>query len=374
MRPFQARFTGRCITCGNAITKGELITWNRTKGSHGQAQHAACAASATQAECDSVTSKPAGEAKPAATDTATASLLETLAAGILPYIESQLSSAVDAEQVADIVSHMLTDMSKSITVTLPDKSTVDVGLVHSDFESILGIVSADVPLYMFSHMPGVGKSTIAAQVAQALGFPYYSDTLSPATPEWKIFGYGDANGNYIASNFYKAYTGGGVYFVDEFDNGSASLLATLNQSISNGHASFPVLGMVNRHANFRFLAAGNTPARGANPRFPDRRPQDGATLDRLAYWDLPIDEFLERSIYLTMHSDSKWLDWIQAVRQLANTKYIKLIVSPRAALNGARLLSTGRYAADSLADMLVFKGCDNATKQAILAEIHLPRL
>lgn len=369
--PFKQRFdrAPKCSKCNNPIEKGQYMSWNRT-GDRSK-YHIDCENPWNNPDDNGTPETPRmpyngnGNGNP---------LAEAIASSILPLIEHKISAKADTDELLEYIDAKLEGLvvPLRIEVKAPSGDITRLENTHKMLPKILATVSRDVPVYLFSHLPGTGKSTMGEQIAKALGLPYYTETFSPGTPEWKVFGYGDATGRYIESNFYRAYTQGGVYFVDEYDNGSAALIATLNQALANGHCSFPVVGMVDRHPDFRFIAAGNTPARGANPRFPDRRPQDGAAIDRLAFFEIPVDKDLELALASQYSSKaSVWVKWVQGVRSIALQNYPKLIASPRASLNGAKLIEAN-FTPVELADMLIFKGCDTSTKDAILASCPLP--
>ncbi len=82
-----------------------------------------------------------------------------------------------------------------------------------------------------------------------------------------------------------------MFLCDEIDAGNANVLATLNALLSQPIAAFPD-GMVERHENFAFLAAGNTTGAGADMKFVGRNQLDGATLDRFVFVFWEYDEEL----------------------------------------------------------------------------------
>ncbi|MDY6395998.1 MAG: hypothetical protein SPL29_06220, partial [Bacteroidales bacterium] len=90
------------------------------------------------------------------------------------------------------------------------------------------------------------------------------------------------------------------------------------------------------------------------------------TLDRFVIFNVHYDLDLEK--YLCKN------DWyhnvIQQMRNNAERYDIKIIISPRACIDGADLLDAGFKIKDVL-DMVVFKGCSNDVKSKILEGIEL---
>ena len=129
---------------------------------------------------------------------------------------------------------------------------------------------------------GCGKTEMCLQVAKDLGLDFY--TNSSVKDEFKLEGSQDINGNYIPSQFYQAFANGGLYLLDEVDGSNSDVLITINTALSQGCMSFPVVGLVKKHRNFRFAATANTICDGASIRYVGRNQLDGATKNRFGQW------------------------------------------------------------------------------------------
>lgn len=163
-------------------------------------------------------------------------------------------------------------------------------LKHEKFERILALVKAGIPVFM-SGEAGVGKNVIAEQVAEAMGLPFYMS--SKLNDEYGIRGYGDANGRYVETPFYKAFKEGGVFLLDEMDASSSQALVALNTALSSDYYDFPIVGNVKKHPNFRVLANGNTNGSGATEDYNGREALDKSTLDRFAFVEIGYDSKIE---------------------------------------------------------------------------------
>jgi hypothetical protein len=191
-------------------------------------------------------------------------------------------------------------------------------------------------------------------------------SLNPQTPDSRIVGFIDANGNYRKTLFYDIYKDGGVFVADEMDNSSPSLLTTFNSAIENGFMAFPC-GLVRRSPNFVFIGTGNTSGRGASPMFPERRPFDAATADRFTYIHWDYDTKLEKAVTLSHNPKaSLWFEWIQAVRKFTSANHPRVLVSPRASYKGATYLLSSQWSLEDIADATVFRGVDKDTRKTIL--------
>lgn len=140
------------------------------------------------------------------------------------------------------------------------------GAVHEMFDTILNLTNLKIPVYM-SGPAGSGKSTIAKNVATALGLDFYF--TNAVTQEYKLTGFIDAAGKYHETQFFKAFTQGGLFFLDEMDASIPEVLVILNAAIANGYFDFPI-GKFDSHPNFRVIAAGNTLGTGADSQYTGR--------------------------------------------------------------------------------------------------------
>jgi MoxR-like ATPase len=244
---------------------------------------------------------------------------------------------------------------------------------HPKLDELVRLLLQGENAYLYGP-PGSGKTTGAAQAAKALGLAYGYISLNPQTADSRLVGFLDAQGRFTEPLFYKLYTEGGVFCIDEMDNASGSMLTALNGALENGHAAFPN-GMAAKHEDFRLVGTGNTPGMGPMPGHPERRAWDSATPERFAFVYWPYDEALEQKLTLAANPGAKsWLQWVRKVRKYAKDRHIGLVVSPRASIKGAKLAKAGIYrTAEDLADAVLFKWrIDPGTREAILAACPLP--
>ncbi|AUG81043.1 hypothetical protein CFP65_6387 [Kitasatospora sp. MMS16-BH015] len=219
---------------------------------------------------------------------------------------------------------------------------------------------------------GTGKSMLAKHAAEALGQELQTLSLGPTTPMSKVFGYYDAHGNYHDTPFRRAFEHGGVMLLDELDNGHPGLLGELNQALALRVCAFAD-GMVAAHEDFRLVATANTYGHGADHRYVGRQALDAATLDRFTVLDVPIDEKLEHRLVLG-HAPShqqearQLLNEVRRLRRIVAEKGLPLVFSPRAGIDGARLLEAGA-SLDQVLRWRVTRGLSAAHRTALgLAE------
>lgn len=212
-------------------------------------------------------------------------------------------------------------------------------VVCSDFEEMLTYLSEGVPVYMWG-AAGCGKSHTARQLADALGLPFYESMQVMFAHDVK--GYGDAGGNYQSTPFFKAFTEGGVFFLDEVDASAPEALVVLNTAIANRRFDFPIVGNVTAHPNFRVIAAGNTAMTGADVEYVARSVQDAATENRFSFFEMHYDRRVELPV--CAHGDEVLMDFITDLRQAIRAANIIKCVSYRQTtlLANQALLKFGR--------------------------------
>jgi len=274
------------------------------------------------------------------TNTPGADLAQVIAQAVQAHIKLEPEAPpIDEESIRHICKQEIANSErfnvKHVEVKRVDGTAVDVGAQHKDFDTLLTMVCTGVPVYMVGPS-GSGKTHAAEAVAKALGLTYHCQSVSQQTTVSYLLGYMDANGNYITTEFRKAYENGGVFMLDEIDAGNSNVLLVLNSALANNSCAFAD-GMIKRHDDFRLIAAGNTFGRGADRQYVGRCQLDESSLKRFAslVWD--YDEDLERAI----SGDIDWTVYVQSTRRAAAELQLRVVISPRQSIQGALLLAAG---------------------------------
>jgi len=257
-----------------------------------------------------------------------------------------------------------------------DKNVVkNLDTVHFIFPQVLAYVQEGVHVYLHGEKGG-GKSTLAKQVADALGLNYGYISLNALSSASLLTGFMSASGQFVSTEFRRIYENGGVFCIDELDNAAANVLTAINGAIANEVAAFADCN-VPMHKDFILIGTGNTPLRGATPEYPERRKGDESVMDRLAFIEMPYDKALERKLALQRNENSgAWVDWVQNVRAFAakaDSGIRGLFATPRAVIFGAQLLNNPDIKIEAIADSSVFKGINPSMKDKILKEYPLPK-
>lgn len=171
---------------------------------------------------------------------------------------------------------------------------------------------------------GCGKTDMCIKAAEDLGLDFY--TNSSVKDEFKLEGSQDIHGNYIPSQFYLAFSKGGLYLLDEIDGSNPDVLIAINTALSQGCMSFPVVGLVKKHKNFRFAATANTVCDGASIKYAGRNTLDGATTNRFGIWiECKYDPKVEKAIC----KDDELRSFVQDYRKSCSKVGLDEIVSYR---------------------------------------------
>lgn len=263
----------------------------------------------------------------------------------------------------ELIEELKSIRPKFLRITLKDKEVLEVRkpneakFYHNKFAQVLKTINANIPVFLTGDA-GSGKTTLAEQCAESLNLPFYCISVCIQTSETTFLGYKNANGDYVRTLFREAYEHGGVFLIDEIDNGNPNVLSVLNSALANHVCAFPD-GMIFKHDNFRLIASGNTIGRGATREYVGRLEMDLATLDRFAIITIDYDIEIEKAI-----SQPNIVKLIQKIRQIVNDKGIRLVVSPRASINLMKLVNSDIDVKEAL-ELCVFKGCEQSIKEQI---------
>lgn len=194
-----------------------------------------------------------------------------------------------------------------------------------DFCRIVAKVSRGNNVYLHGRA-GSGKSHTAEQVAEALGLKFYGQTTIQFAHD--VRGYGDAGGNFVDTPFYKAFSGGGLYFQDEYDRSNAEAAIVLNTALANRYYDFPVVGRVEMHPEFRFMAAGNTLMKGADEEYITGQIIDASSRDRFGFF-FAVDYSHDVEMKIA-HGNAEIVAFVEDMRQAIDAANVRHVVSYRA--------------------------------------------
>lgn len=186
---------------------------------------------------------------------------------------------------------------------------------------------------------GGGKTTACRIAAERAGLAYSERSMGPATSQWDLLGFvSPTTGNYVPGILRGPFENGGVLALDEVDNSNPSVPTAWNSALANGHFTFPDNIEVAKHPEFVCVACANTYGRGADRLYVGRQQLDAATLDRFVVMEWDYDERAELDWAGADDIAREWVPFVQRVRARATALKMRVVISPRASIYGARML------------------------------------
>jgi cobaltochelatase CobS len=204
--------------------------------------------------------------------------------------------AIDESKVIELIKEHAKGYVKETRITINDQPRATLpGRQHFAFDELVFILNTETHLYLFGD-GGTGKSQLAKNLAKAMQLPFHSMSVCSQSTKSDFFGTVNLQGEVKRTPFREAFEHGGIFLLDEVDNGNPNTLNSLNSSLANDFCTFPD-AMIKRHENFKVVATANTFGTGADRKFVGRNQLDEAFLDRYIRYEIPYDEDLERELW-----------------------------------------------------------------------------
>ena len=246
-------------------------------------------------------------------------------------VEANVTAAIMAK-VQPILDRAPREVVHTIVVGGEKREDMKGEVFHPNFDAVCNRIARGMWVYLYGPT-GSGKNVMAEQIARALGLDFYyqAHTLD----RFELTGFIDASGKYQETEFYKAYTRGGLFMLDELDASDENALITLN-SACNGYFAFPC-GTVQAHPDFRVIAAGNTCGRGATEDYTARRVLDASSLGRF----IPRYHGYCREIDMAAaRGNEELVTFFNLLRKVKEETGVQMLLSPRQIKNVADLEDT----------------------------------
>lgn len=278
--------------------------------------------------------------------------------GIGSKLEEILMKTIAEQSVDSIVEMAKPMLEKHIIETFgvlpqihevktPEATHKVEGTVHECFDKVLNLVNADIPVFL-SGPAGTGKNVICKQIAEGLGLDFYF--TNAVTQEYQLKGFIDANGKYHETQFFKAFTQGGLFFLDEMDGSIPETLIILNAAIANRYFDFPT-GKFEASPNFRIIAAGNTVGTGADIEYTGRFQLDASSLDRFALINVDYSPAIEKAV---TNGNEELCSFARTFRKVTQKAGIRCLCTYRAMERITKLENT--FSLDEVLQMALTKG------------------
>jgi len=286
-------------------------------------------------------------------------LIQTIAAASVERIVEEAKPALN-----DFIIKTFGILPKVTKVESPKGMHEVKGVTHEAFGKVLNLVNLDIPVFL-SGAAGTGKNVICKQVAEGLGLDFYF--TNAVTQEYQLKGFIDANGTFHETQFFKAFTNGGLFFLDEMDGSIPETLIILNAAIANRYFDFPT-GKVEAHPDFRVIAAGNTVGTGADIEYTGRYQLDASSLDRFALIEINYSPAIEEAV---TNGNAELCKFARTFREITNSVGIRRLFSYRSMERIAKLEGTFELA--EVLKMALTKGLSKDDLNIIANEFEKKR-
>jgi cobaltochelatase CobS len=279
------------------------------------------------------------------------SVAEVAGAGAAVEIDEATVTAIVDERIRSITESMASETPPRRFVANPDGLAIETELPrHEVFPIVLDLASARVNI-LLSGPSQCGKTTLAEQVAHALGLPFYAASCSIGMSEASLKGRlmpTGAGPQYCEVPFMLAYRHGGVFLLDEIDAAPAEVLLVMNNALSGHHWFNDLLPegeqRIERHPDFVCIAAANTFGAGANRMYVARQQLDFSTLQRFGFGQVTMDYSERIEAAITPHKEL--LTECLAIRKMIdkankNTLAVRRGMTTRFIRDASRMLDFG---------------------------------
>jgi len=247
-----------------------------------------------------------------------------------------------------------------VEIVRKDMPDIDMGLQHAAFPMLVRMLSAGLNVWLVGPA-GTGKTVAAEFACEALGYEYFrAKSVGPTTAEYDLIGYNNAGGTFVHGAFYQAFKFGGVLLIDEIDSASGDALIAINGALANGFAFFGD-ERVEKHADFRCIAAANTVGQGRDSVYIGRAQLDGATLDRFDFLPWGYDSGIEAGLVAawkgvadnasSRETIDTWYSMVKQVRGITERLDIRIPISTRAIIDGCKFIALAGGTVDECAEM-----------------------
>ena len=295
------------------------------------------------------------------TNTALVNELLSSMMGIIANFDGDMIADAIMPKIQQRVEEEIGIIPKRVEIKIGDQAHTVTGTTHEVFKTVLNMVSCDIPVYL-TGKAGTGKNVICKQVAEALGLDFYF--TNAVTQEYKLTGFIDANGKYQETQFYKAFTKGGLFFLDEMDASVPETLVILNAAIANRYFDFPC-GKVDASPNFRVIAAGNTLGTGADINYTGRYCLDRASLDRFALIHVDYSPSIERAV---TNNNEPLVEFAEGFRKVCDDAGIECLCSYRSMERISKLEKLMELPV--VMEIALLKGLDVDSRTVILEKLR----
>lgn len=261
------------------------------------------------------------------------------------------------------------DSLRPIEVILPSGERNSIqGKPHPQLEQLITYMS--LCLNVFLRGPaGSGKTKGFYMACEALGLKNNRRmAINEQTDVTSFYGYMSPQLSgppvLVEGLPYQPHRYGGGMLYDEVDAGMPGSIMSINALTDDEPVTWPNAETTVKHEKYRAVATGNTFGLGADELYVGRNRLDAASLDRFVYIDWDYDWDLVSAI----SGNDSWTGVVKSYFEAASKLKMPVVIGPRAAINGARLIKAG-ISEEEAAYATIWAKIDRDSKDKILANV-----
>ncbi|MDR2822648.1 MAG: AAA family ATPase [Acholeplasmatales bacterium] len=295
---------------------------------------------------------------------ATENILNAFNKVLVNLKQPEADSIIDA--IKGLLNSKISGLVKKEEIREPLKPITDTELFHKNHDKLKTCIDANTKespiIPMIVGPAGTGKSTAVEQISREMGLHFYMANRIQNT--FELVGFVDAAGNYVTTQFYEAFTKGGLFLFDEVDASSPEALVTINAAIAQGYMAFPGNPRpIEMHSDFKVVCAGNTFGTGSTLQYTGRNKLDAATLDRFMIIEWDYDTELESKLI----KDDNLLNFCWILRSESAKVDPSVIISTRGIITLERVFNQNAISkAFSNEEILKQKFFETTKKESLL--------
>lgn len=221
------------------------------------------------------------------------------------------------------------------------------GTTHKALPKMIAGLKAGFNNFWIVGPAGSGKTTLASDLAKALGRRFASISCSGGMSESALTGRLIPNlttgkTDFQSTQFVDVYESGGVFLLDEVDAADSNVLLTINSALANGHMPLPNRAdnpAATRHPDTIIVCAANTYGTGADRQYVGRNQLDGAFNDRFCGTTIPVD--YDRDLETALVGDAQILSKVWSIREKVADLKLRRIVGTRFLIAVAKWVKVG---------------------------------
>ncbi len=246
------------------------------------------------------------------------------------------------------------------------------GVAHKALPRMLKLYAAGFRNFLIVGPAGSGKTTLAHNLATAIGVRFGSVSCTSGMSESALTGRAIPNLStgataYQSTDFVRCYEGGGVFLIDEVDSADPNVLLVINSALANGHMPVPNRDenpSAARASDSIIVCAGNTWGTGADRQYVGRNQLDAAFLDRFVGTTIEVD--YDRDLESSLVGDAHICARVWEIRSKAADLKLRRVVGTRFLLSVTRLVkSAGETIKDALMACTVGWTADERAKVGV---------